>query len=547
VAGLGGACQALPESGDELSETQAAVTLQTPSLPIQPAAPRIKLTQLGSYASGIWRAGGAEIVAHDPRTQRLFVINASAGTVDVLDISDPAHPTKVDWLPASATSGGVNSVAIRAGLVAVATDAPVKTDPGSVVFYDSRTLAKLAEVKVGAIPDMVTFTPNGRYLLVANEGEPSSYNQPDSVDPEGSISIISLAGDIRRLDASRVRTAHFRAFNGRKAELQAAGVRIFGPNATVAQDLEPEYIAVSHDSRTAWVTLQENNALAIVDIDAAVVRDIVPLGLKDHMATGNAIDANDTDGIKIVSRPVKGMYQPDAIDAYQHRGETYLVMANEGDAREYTGLMEEVRVGNAAYPLSWADAAAWKSNAQLGRLNVSRSTGDLDGDGRFDEIHAFGARSFSIRSASGALVFDSGDHMERLTEDRFPAHFNVSNHTNAFDSRSTSKGPEPEGVVLGKAFGRVYAFVGLERVGGVTVYDVTNPHAVAFEAYVNNRNFALVPGPGTIAPGASPDVGDLGPEGLTFIKEEDSPNGRPLLVVGNEVSGTTTIYAIDRR
>jgi hypothetical protein len=516
----------------------------------------VELTVLGTYATGIYRQSAAEIVAHDPGTQRLFVVNAFAASVDVLDISDPTTPTKIADIDMTLYGGIANSVAVRGGLVAVAMEAFVKTDPGLVVFFNSTTLAPLSAVTVGALPDMVTFTPNGRYLLVANEGEPNTYNDEGepSIDPEGSVSIIDLSGNIAKLNQSKVRTADFKAFNGMETELRAAGIRIFGPNATVAQDLEPEYIAVSADSRTAWVTLQENNAMAVIDIGSAKVTELIPLGYKDHSLPGNGLDPSDRDNeagtgtaIKIVNQPVKGMYQPDSIESYTYRNQTFLVMANEGDARDYTGFNEEVRAGHASYvldPVAFPDAATLKQNRNLGRLTVSNATGDLDGDGDFDEIHAFGGRSFSIRAASGALVFDSGDQMEQLTAALYPDHFNASNHNNSFDSRSTSKGPEPEGLALGRAWGRTYAFVGLERIGGIMVYDVTNPYAVQFKSYINNRNFALVPGPGTIAP-AVPSIGDLGPEGLTFIKAENSPNGLPLLVVGNEVSGTTTIYQVN--
>ena len=40
-------------------------------------------------------------------------------------------------------------------------------------------------------------------------------------------------------------------------------------------------------------------------------------------------------------------------------------------------------------------------------------------------------------------------------------------------------------------------------------------------------------------------AGDLGPEGLVFIPAAQSPNGRPLLVVGNEVSGTTAVLQLN--
>jgi hypothetical protein len=501
----------------------------------------IELNPIGTYSSGLVSQSAAEIVAHDPATQRLFVVNAQAASVDVLDISDPTNPTKTGSINLAQYGGIANSVAVRNGLIAVAVENVPKTDPGAVIFFDSN-LQFLSGVEVGAQPDMLLFSPNGRYVLTANEGEPNSYNNATSptvtgpsVDPEGSVSIIDLSGDISALTQANVRTATFTAFNGAALD---PSIRIFGPNATIAQDIEPEYITVSQDSKTAWVTLQENNALAIIDIESATVTDLVGLGFKDHNLVANALDTSDRDNkINIATWPIKGMYLPDGIDSYQSGGNTYLVLANEGDSRaDWPGYNEEIRVGDTAYvldPATFPNAADLKLAKNLGRLRVTRATGDTDGDGDFDVIHSFGARSFSIRDASGALVFDSGAQLEQLTAAVYPDFFNASNDNNNFDSRSPTKGPEPEGVVIGRAFGRVYAFIGLERIGGVAAYDITNPRAPFLSDYANNRTL-------------NPPSGDLGPEGVLFIKAEDSPTGSPLLVTGNEVSGTTTVYEITK-
>jgi hypothetical protein len=325
----------------------------------------------------------------------------------------------------------------------------------------------------------------------------------------------------------------------------------------VAQDLEPEYIAVSADSTTAWVTLQENNALGILDVRTASFTRLVGLGYKDHNQTRNALDASDRDNANLIRNwPVFGMYQPDAIAAFQTGGrrgggeeiagegeffgETFLITANEGDAREYTGApgyVEEVRVGSLNLdPIAFPNATFLKRQENLGRLNVSRASGDTDGDGDTDALYAFGARSFSIWTAAGEQVYDSGDAIERIVAQSNPAFFNASNSNNTRDDRSDNKGPEPEGVTTGEIEGRVYAFIGLERDGGIMVYDVTNPFLPQFVQYVNNRNF--------FAPTSAAAAGDLGPEGLLFISPEESPTGAPLLVVANEVSGTTTVYEI---
>jgi hypothetical protein len=505
------------------------------------------MQKIGGFSS----TNGAEIPAFDPTSDRLFVV--AGNTVEILNFSNPASPTLIGTLtPGFSAPAGTalipNSVAVKNGVVAVAYAVRNTTtgaqQTGKVAFFTADGTF-LNGVDVGALPDMLTFTPDGSKVLVANEGEPNSYNQPTSVDPEGSVSIIDLSGGVA---SATVQTAGFTAFNSQIDALRAAGVRIFGPNATVAQDLEPEYIAVSPDGLTAFVTLQENNAVAIVDIAAAIVTDILPLGTKDHNNPRNALDASDRDGaggtasINIRPQPVFGLYQPDAIASFSANGQTYYITANEGDAREYVGInaagTEEVRVGASSYvldPIAYPNAAVLKNNANLGRLTVTTATGDIDGDGDFDRIEVFGARSFSIWDSSVALVYDSGDDFEQITAAALPANFNANNDSNTLDNRSDNKGPEPEGVVTGVIHDRTYAFVGLERIGGIMVYDVTNPIQPTFVQYLNSRNFAVAP----TAPG-----NDSGPEGLAFVSAADSPTGIPLLIAANEVSNTVAVYQI---
>jgi hypothetical protein len=919
------------------------------------------------------KTGGAEIAAYDPKTQRLFVTNAAASTVTIVSARDPAHLMNVGTIDVAAF-GAPNSVAVSDGIVAVAIESAVKTDPGRVGFY--RTSGELiSTVRVGALPDMLTFTPDGKYLLIANEGEPSGYGAGFS-DPAGSVSIIRMPSSVRqieRLQDGDVRTASFARFNGHEAELRAQGIRIYGPGASAAMDFEPEYIGVSPDSRLAYVTLQENNAVAVIDVASAFVRELLPLGTKDlnatahtvatyewasdelppigrtsagqllrlggfsglafegvtadgklrfitntdrgpngepnaaaqrpfllpqfaprlvrftldpakgrfelvkqiplrnsngkpltglpnvaiasgttntpyndevpidlsgntlpldplggdfegivvadddsfwlpdeyrpalyhfapdgrllerfiplgtHAAAGlpvppagaagplgsealpaaiaqrrqnrgmeaiaikdgriyafvqsplrnpaslsNAVlnglrnvrviefdpatratrqfiyimdnplaagasdtradkigdaaavpgggflvlerdddavpasplanvtkkiyafdlagatdissvdrlydvgggviksldqmtdaelraagvapltkklhvdlaaagyagvqkieglavlddgrlavindndftvaqividnatgtftraptyqpepevlglisvpgfDASDRDGaVSIRNWPVRGLYEPDALATFAFRGQTWFVTANEGDARDWPGLTEEARVGSlnldaTAFP----NAGTLKQNASLGRLNVTKTLGDTDGDGDYDALFTLGGRSFSIWSAQGALAFDSEADFERITATAYPRNFNASNDNNNFDDRSDNKGPEPEGLALGSIEGRRYVFVGLERVGGIMAYDITDPTAPVFVDYANNRDFS-------VSDLTSPEAGDLGPEGVLFIPAQDSPTREPLLVVSNEISGTVTTYGIE--
>lgn len=479
---------------------------------------------LGTYASGHFEEGGAEIVAHDPAHQRVFAINAAAGTVDVLSIADPTHPAKIDEL----ATPGANSVAVHGRIIAVAQQAAAKTDPGTVTFFDTATLRRTGQVTVGALPDMVTITADGSKAVVANEGEPEGYCA-GQVDPAGSVSVIDLSRGPAR---ASVRTAGFTAYDGREAALRADGVRIFGPGASASQDFEPEYVATS--GRWAWVTLQENNAIARIDLAKARVVSVTALGLKDHSVDGQGLDTNDKDGVaRIETRRVMGMPLPDAIATWKVRGTDYLVTANEGDARDWDCYGEEARVKDLPLDPSVFPAGT-KDSSVLGRLTVS-TTSPRNAAGEITQLRAFGARSVSVRSADGSLLWDSGDLLERVTAD-LPSYNADHAETASADSRSDNKGPEPEGVDVGRIGNRTYAFVGLERTSAVVIVELTDPHHPAYVGLLQHRNDAV--------PADDPTAGDLGPEGIHFVTAVDSPIGAPLLLVGNEVSGTTSVWQL---
>lgn len=558
---------------------------------IEPTPETIKLSVLGHYKTNIFAESAAEIPAYDAASKRLFVVNAQKGLVDVLDASKPEQPIHIAELSARdyLADSEVNSVAVHNGIVAIAVQAKNKTDAGLVVFFNAKDLSFMSKVAVGSLPDMLTFSPNGKTVLVANEAEP---NDDYSIDPEGSVSIIDIQ-DIKQPKAS---IADFRAWNSQKADLMSKGVRIFEPNATVAQDLEPEYITISGDSKTAWVTLQENNAIARIDIAQQKVTDIYRLGYKDHGVMGNELDVSDRDSkidIKTWTGLV-GMYQPDSIANYQVNGQTYLVTANEGDSREWLkdedayfagnlaqGYVENIRMkhlfnskgfnaesdypahlqkitngvkGAKLNPVTFAycgatatEAGDCRKDGNLGRLNIAWNMGyqtnvdgspKLDANGRltYDKLYAYGARSFSIWNTQGQLVWDSGSEFEKKAAELFPTYFNTDHEAVSLDDRSDNKGPEPEGITLGTIGAKTFAFIGLERMSGVMVYDITTPMQPKFVEYFTTRNFVETD---------SAKQGDLGPEGLIFIAAKDSPNGKPLLVVGNEVSGSTAIYQVN--
>ncbi|MEO1021694.1 MAG: choice-of-anchor I family protein [Bacteroidota bacterium] len=663
------------------------------------AQSQVQLQLLGDYQSGVFDAGAAEITAYDAATARLFVTNAEDNTIDILDLSDPTNITLISSIDMSSYGGGVNSVATYNGMVAVAVEAEVKTDNGSVVFFDTDG-ANPEVVEVGPLPDMVTFSPDGTLVFVANEGEP---NDDYTIDPKGGISRIDVA-------TKAVTTRDFTAFDANQQNFIDAGVRVFGPGAVLSDDLEPEYIAISSDGNTGYIMLQENNALGIFQPSTGAIVNLVPLGFKDHSVEGNGFDAsNDDDAINIQTWPTKGMYQPDGFDIYDVNGTSYLITANEGDARDYDGFTEEFRVRDLRLNTNIFTESNLQDNDQLGRLRITAANGrsadslyflveadsaqevtggdnrgsgegelfynvatqtmtmtftfegldfvDFNGgtaltagdatddvtlmhihqgarganggvvfdilndgdtnvttdagvttltsvwtqgdaafdafldqmqgaileqdvdlylnvhtsgepagairgqlvaDPLYDELFSYGARSFSIWNGNtGALVFDSGDDFETRLATLEAENFNSTNSENdSFDNRSDDKGPEPEAVTIATIGGTPYAFIALERIGGVMVYDVSDPAAPEYVSYTNSRNFdELDFNEDTLEEldddGNTEEIAAImastlssGPEDITFISDSESPTGRPLAVVANEVTGSVLAYEI---
>jgi hypothetical protein len=466
--------------------------------------------EIGSLTIG--GIGAAEISAYDETTKKIFTVNnSSANKIDVIDISDPTKPALVASINLVPYNGAANSVATFNGKLAVAMESTVnKQDSGKVVIFDTSNYAFVKEIAVGALPDMITYSHDGKFILTANEGEP---NNDYSQDPDGSVSIIDVASGYT------VTTLNFAGFSGLLADLKTKGFRIASPTNNFAADIEPEYITVSADSKTAWVTLQENNGIAKIDLVTKKITQLFPLGYKDYSLTENAIDISDKDGA-VAFNPwkLKGMFQPDAISNFEVNKVQYIVTANEGDAREYAAFVDVKRIGSSSVildPTIFPNAAALKADASMGRLNINTKMGDIDGDGDFDELVGFGARSFSIwNGATGQLVFDSKNELDKKANE-----FGVYD-----DGRSDDKGVEPEAVYVTKMGDKQILFVGLERADAFMVYDVSNPMAPKYLQTLK--------------------TGDA-PEGLLFIPASKSPTKRSLVVVSSEGDGSVKIYQPD--
>ncbi|MEH6458232.1 MAG: choice-of-anchor I family protein [Cocleimonas sp.] len=543
---------------------------------------KLELNVIGTYGSGNdFDSASAEIVSYDSCSDRLYVVNAKDQTIDVLSMNAEGIPSKektID-LNAAATQAGIaigdaNSVSAKKGLVAVAIQAATKQDDGIIALYRSDTLALINVYKAGALPDMVILSEDARYILSANEGEPSS---DYSNDPEGSVTIVDTKDGFD--ENALVKQVSFAGF----AAADLSGVRLAGPAGTsVAQDLEPEYLTLSTDGSKAWVAMQENNAIAIINVASATVTSIVSMGKKPwNPASGNQLDASNRDdnvGNFASYEQLVGLYMPDTITNIEIDGETYILSANEGDGREYIydatqqtcdtanhtwdgddnapmsteystvmddciSFLDEARGGDivdnvaATHPLK----AALESNDELKRIKI---VNDVASYAAGDDIVAFGARSFSIWNENAELVFDSGDDLAKNAFADNTANFNSTNDENdSADNRSDDKGIEPEAIEAAWIGNRAFAFIGLERQGGVMVYDITDPTTPVYQSYLNNRNFnenvcTVVDGSECDNDTYNPAAGDLAPESIDYFSRE----GKHYIAVGNEVSGTTTVY-----
>lgn len=489
----------------------AAATLLSGTAALAAEVAISRVWQFDHTAPGAIPGQKAEIVAHDAHTDALWV----AGTVgiDVLDRATGQRVAQIDLRHL----GAVNSVAIHEGLAAVALENTTDRDlPGLVVFFNTTSRAQMGQpVPVGALPDMLAFTPDGLRVLVANEGTPQERTLAVDVngnfapapgvgcpiDPPGGLSVVDVV--TRTVNTVQLSPA-IPGYDSLRL-FPALGSLPTQPAAYCPYDPEPEYIAVDKTGKKAYVGLQEANGMAVFDLASQSFERIYSLGLKDFSLPGNEIDPSDRDGrSELRSVPVFGLYQPDTLASYVHKGRGYLVMANEGDARDNgEGESEDERrggVGSAAVELT--------SDPDLARVALS----NLE-SGRGGPLLKFGGHSFSIRTAEGVLVYDSGSLLDREA-------IRLKLYD---DGRSDNKGVEPEGLALLHIEGRVLAFVGLERTlkAALAVFDITDPGAV--------RYIDMIVGDG-----------DRSPEGLVAFKA----GSRYFVAVAHEVSDTTALYEI---
>jgi hypothetical protein len=517
---------------------------EIPATGFADSAASLRLRQIARYGAGVYNAEGGvqEIIAYNPDNRYAYSVNGQAGTLTVISLEELTDDSGVTALTgrdidvkslvsaAGFIYGDMTSVAVSPDgtRLAAAIQAEAYDRPGRVAvfaFGENGRLNFLKAYETGVQPDMVLFADNHR-ILTADEGEPRQGYGAGAVDPKGSVTIVDLA-------AESVTVSDFSDFDGKRDQLLAAGV-VLKKGAAPSVDLEPEYIAAAGGK--AYVSLQEANAVAVLDLAANTFEDIYSAGVQDYSYI--AVDLDNTSDREGAYTPryyanTYGLRMPDGIAAYQRDGKSYILTANEGDSRQWGDYLNENEVRLVA-----ADGTETAKKVRM----LTEDYEGLPGLGDGSVNYLFGGRSFSLFEAGQeglTLVYDSGAAFEAQTAAYLPDYFNVSNDDVEKDSRSNKKGPEPESVVTGEINGKTYAFIGLERVGGVMVYEVTDPKQVSFVNYINSRDFIHVDENG-IGP-------DDAPEGLCFVPAGQSPTGEALLLAAFEVSGTVAAYELAPR
>lgn len=495
---------------------------------------QIQLNRIGGYETGVFDEGAAEIVSYNASNNYLYSVNSNDVTVDIISLIDPTSPVKVKSIDLTTAGAGANAVAVGDDFFVVAIENANKQADGKLVFFNLNG-DSITEVPAGALPDNVNISPDGNYVVAANEGEPSD---DYTVDPEGSVTIVDISNGIDATLSNNTLQINLQSYNGKGIE--GAIVNHNPGSSTVAQDLEPEYVAFNSTSTEAMVVCQENNAVIKINLASgtnSILDTIIGLGFKDWSATNGFDASNKSKVVDFKNWNVFGVYQPDASVGKNIGGVEYLFTANEGDGRDYDGFEGEARVKDLALNTSVFSMTDIQNDTLLGRLKVHVGPGLNPVTNEYDSLFAYGARSFSIWNANDmSLVYDSESIIEEKVFEADPVNFNSTNDETAFKNRSDDKGPEPEAIAVGMVGAKYYAFVGLERHGGVMTFDVTDVNNVSFVDFTNNRNFDVDP--------TTSAAGDLAPECIIFIPQADNNHGKDLIVVANEVSGTISVFEI---
>ncbi|MDU7114251.1 MAG: choice-of-anchor I family protein [Peptoniphilus harei] len=490
--------------------------------------------ELSSYSVGRTDDDGgvAEIVTYNKDDKVFYLVSGVTQSIDLVKINSDGSTERKKRIEIgeiledkNINAGDMTSVSYsdEKKLLAVAVQDEDYKNNGHIVILDKD--GNFVEAyESGVQPDMVTFTKDGKYIISADEGEPRE-GYVNGIDPKGSVTII----DVENKSTNKVE------FNINRVEALNNGV-LLKKDSNPAEDLEPEYIAISDDNKTAYVSLQENNAIASIDIESGKINYVKGLGFIDHSLPGNEIDAvrgkGDNAKIDIKRDNFFGTPMPDGIAFLSKDGKDYILTANEGDAREWGKKKNK-------YENTKSKKFDEKADKKTEYLDNDKTDG-LDEN----KIYLLGGRSFSIYDASDLTrVYNSGSDFEKITARIFPDFFNTSNDEDKgpdeLDARSNKKGPEAENIAVLNIKDKTYAIVGLERISGIMIYDITDPSNPVYKDYFNNRIF--IKSVNDKEEIGLEKRGNIGPEGLCAIEAKDSPTGKPIVLVANEVSGTVQV------
>ncbi len=537
----------------------ATALITAGQLPALANTATLKVTEIASIASGDGE-GSSEIATYHAGSKRIFATNGVKNSIDIFDITDVANPKKVGAVSLAPYGNDVTSVAAGQDVIVAAVHVTetfsatgVPTTPnGKIVVFDPNGKVLSSSDILGVQPDSVTFAPNGTTALVAIEAQPvcakdnpataekENTDYAKASDPVGGVSIVDLTNPA----APVVRFAGFDKFT--VAQMKAKGIAVSSVVNNVSKDFEPEFVSAA-DMKYAYVTIQEANAIGKLNIESATFV-AVTRAFESKLSTV-ARDTSDRDsgaGPRNYANVV-GASQPDAIAAFKMGAARYFVTANEGDAREYSCLDDDLRAASLKVdPWRFPNWSTLSASAALGRAKVNPTIGDSNGDGDIDTIHLRGSNSMTMYR-NGVVIWDSGELLDQIQTKAFGvANINGSHSLSSDKStmnyvgqdRSDDKGAEPEGVAIGMVGDRRVAILGLERMTALAIFDITDPGNPVFQEWLQ-----MLPTKATPAK----DVKHWSPEGIVFVPADKSPSGKALIITSYELSGSLSIHQIEPR
>ena len=528
-------------------------------LPAQADEATMKITEISSITSGDGE-GSAEIATYHAGSKRIFATNGVKNTIDIFDISDVANPKKVGSVALSPYGNDVTSVAAGKDVVVAvvnvsdkfsATGVPTTTN-GKIVVFDTAGKVLSSPDVLGVLPDSVSFAPNGTTALVAIEAQPvcakddpataakEDADYTKASDPVGGVTVVDLSDPA----APVLKFAGFDQFT--VSEMRAKGIAVSSVVNNVSKDFEPEF-ATAIDNNYAYVTIQEANAIGKLNIQTATFESITrAFESKVSQVARDTSDRDSGAGPRTYANVV-GASQPDAIAGFKMGSGNYFITANEGDAREYTCLNDDLRGASLKVdPRRFPDWKTLSGTAALGRAKVNPNNGDRDGDGDIDTIHLRGSNSMTMYR-NGYALWDSADLLDQIQTAAFGVANINGSHSLSSDKatmnyvgqdRSDDKGSEPEGVAVGMVGDRRIAVLGLERMSALAVFDITQPRVPVFIEWLQ-----MLPAKATPAK----DVKYWSPEGIVFVPADKSPSGKALIITSYELSGSLSIHQIEPR